>query len=47
MNTPAKRATLELIKRARGSLKRRPEVPSFSEAWAAHKKREKELEDRL
>lgn len=45
--TAKHRATLALVKRARGTLKRKPGTPSLIQEWAVYKKQEKELEDRL
>lgn len=42
-----KPVTAALIKRGRGILKRQPADKPLSADWAEHKKREKELEDRL
>ena len=41
-----KPVTAALIKRGRGILKRKPGDKPLAEEWAAHKKLEKELEDR-
>ncbi len=38
---------LVAIKRAYGSLKRKPGEKPFAQEWAEHKREEKELEDRL
>ena len=38
--------TAALIRRGRGILKRKQGDKPFSEEWAVHKRREKELEDR-
>ena len=42
-----RRAMLDAIKRAYGSLKRKPGDKTFVEEWAEHVRAEKELEDRL
>jgi len=41
-----KPVTAALIKRGRGILKRKPGDKPLAEEWTAHKKQEKELEDR-
>ena len=41
-----KPVTAALIKRGRGILKRKSADPPLAEEWAAHKKQEKEREDR-
>ena len=41
-----KPVTAALIKHGRGILKRKPGDKPLADEWAAHKKQEKELEDR-
>jgi AbrB family looped-hinge helix DNA binding protein len=41
-----KPVTAALINRGRGIIKRKPGAQPLSEEWAAHKKEEKELEER-
>jgi AbrB family looped-hinge helix DNA binding protein len=41
-----KPVTAALINRGRGIIKRKPGGPPLAEEWAAHKKKEKELEER-
>ena len=46
MSKPTKVAQLAAIRRARGSIRRKPGEKPFAEWWADHKAEERALEDR-